>query len=524
MDINKLLNNFKLLSPQKKLYFLGVVAFSLFFLFGVWSWSSMPEYRLLYSGLSSEESVLVVEEVKKMGLKYDLKGNGESILVPSENVAELRLKFAALGIPKNNKAGFEILEKQKFGTSSFLEQVNYQRALEGELAQSIQSIGAVNFARVHLAIPKSSVFVQNKSQPSASVVVGLRSGRVLNDEQISSIVALISTSVPNLNPKSVSVVDQNGNLLASASSTNESANSNEEIKIARKIESEYQRRVEEILAPLVGSNNVLAQVNVELDFSKTEQTEESYRPNSNPETSSIRSQQTNENHSPSQSDKGVPGAVSNSPPTPSSSGNSQGSSVVSAGDSWNKSTTTNYELDKTAKHTVSFGGNIKRISLAVLLNNKIKTVKGKVVNEPFSKEEMTKMESLAKEAIGFNESRGDTVAVSNQEFSVQETIPPEESPIWENPNVIAWVKLVVAALISFIVLFKVVKPLFQRLSFSDLSSNSNVAGNGASATDGLSSINIPTAVQVAPDLSALKELAKNDPRVVASVVQDWINQ
>jgi len=289
----------------------------------------------------------------------------------------VRLRLASQGLPKGSVVGFELMENQKLGTSQFLEQVNYQRALEGELTRSIQSLSAVQGARVHLAIPRPSVFTREQKNPSASVLVGLHPGRSLDKAQVNGIVHLISSSVPDLSVKNVTVLDQNGNLLSSAAEGKESAGLDpSQLEFLRQVEQSFIKRIENILSPITGMENVRAQVAAELDFSQTEQTAETFKPNPAPAEAAIRSQQSNENNSGAgQAAGGVPGALSNQPPGTAAAPVTAPAATAAApaqpsGGGAHKESTVNYELDKTIKHVKSPVGNIKRLSVAVVVNHK----------------------------------------------------------------------------------------------------------------------------------------------------------
>jgi flagellar M-ring protein FliF len=264
---------------QKMSMAMGAVA--LFALIaGAWMWGQTPDYRVLYSNLSDRDGGAIIESLQQMNIPYKFAEGGGALLVASGQVHEARLKLASQGLPKGGNVGFELMENQKFGITQFAEQVNYQRALEGELARSVESIGAVAAARVHLAIPKPSVFVKEQLKPSASVVLSLQGGRLLDSAQVSAIIHLISSSVPEMSAKNVTVVDQNGTLLSAShgGSVSEGLDANQ-LKYVQQIEQNYVRRIEALLTPMLGPNNLRAQVSADIDFSRTEQTSESFKPN-----------------------------------------------------------------------------------------------------------------------------------------------------------------------------------------------------------------------------------------------------
>ncbi len=304
------------LSPIQKLGALVTLAFAIALLVGAWMWTRSIDYSVLFSNISERDGGQIIVSLQQMNVPYKFSEGGGAILVPAGLVHDARLKLASQGLPKGGLVGFEVMENQKLGSSQFLEQINYQRALEGELARSIQSLQAVQGARVHLAIPKSSAFLRDEQKPTASVVLNLHPGRSLEASQVAGIVHLVSSSVPQLNPASISVIDQNGNLISQNQDLARDAGLDPtQLKYLREVETSYIKRIEAILDPVAGTGNVRAQVTADLDFSQTEQTAESYKPNPSPEAA-IRSQQSAESGSTTPGATGVPGALSNQPPVP----------------------------------------------------------------------------------------------------------------------------------------------------------------------------------------------------------------
>ncbi|HWU98464.1 MAG TPA: flagellar basal-body MS-ring/collar protein FliF, partial [Oxalicibacterium sp.] len=281
---------------------------------GLVLWSQKPEYRVLFSNFSDRDGGAIVSSLQAANIPYKFAEGGGAILVPADKVHEVRLKLAAEGLPKGGNVGFELMENQKLGISQFLEQVNFQRALEGELARSIQSIAAVQAARVHLAIPKSSVFVRDQQKPTASVLLNLHSGRILDQQQVSAIVHLVASSVPELSPKNVTIVDQAGNLL---SENSKPAGTNtldpSQLKYVQELQQNIVKRIESIISPIVGPNNVRAEATADVDFSTSEQAAEIYKPNQVPNSATVRSQQTSESSNGGTAVGGVPGALTNQP-------------------------------------------------------------------------------------------------------------------------------------------------------------------------------------------------------------------
>lgn len=495
---------------------------------GAWMWSQTPDYRVLYSNLSDRDGGAIINSLQQMNVPYKMAEGGGAILVPSGQVYEVRLRLASQGLPKGSVVGFELMETQKLGTSQFLEQVNYQRALEGELTRSIQSLSAVQGARVHLAIPRPSVFTREQQKPSASVLVGLHPGRLLDKAQVSGIVHLVSSSVPDLPIKNVTVLDQNGNLLSAAADGKESAGLDpSQLEYMRQVEQSFIKRIENIVSPITGINNVRAQVAAELDFSQSEQTAESYKPNPTPMEAAIRSQQSTETSGAGiTAAGGVPGALSNQPPGTASApvtapAAAAATAVVpgqSSGGSGHKESTVNYELDKTIKHVKLPVGGIKRLSVAVVVNHKKSVDKdGKATAKPLSAAEMAQISNLVKEAMGYRQDRGDTLNVVNASFSVvAEEIPP--TPIWKDPSTISLAKeiaknLLIAGIVFFLV-FGVLRPLLKELATPPVKPVETHVAEHPVGRDML--------VGYEERLHAAKDLARQEPKIVASVVKEWI--
>ncbi|MDP1678541.1 MAG: flagellar basal-body MS-ring/collar protein FliF [Candidatus Nitrotoga sp.] len=507
-------------------------------LFGMWTWGKTPDYRVLYGNLSDRDGGAIIESLQQMNVPYKFAEGGGALLVPADQVHEVRLRMASQGLPKGSLVGFELMENQKFGTSQFLEQMNYQRALEGELARSVQTLASVQSARVHLAIPKPTVFVKEQQQPGASVVLTLHPGRTLDGSQISGIVHLISSSVPNMPAKNVTVVDQSGALLSSAKEGSTGQMDATQISYVRQIEQAYINRIEAIIAPLIGANNVRAQVTADVDFAQTEQTAESYKPNQDPKESTLRSQQTMAStNGGGQNASGVPGALSNQPPVPATAPIVAPSSAVAVATGGGvtsslKESTVNYEVDRTIRHTKLPVGSIKRLSVAVVLNNRTVTDKnGKKSSKPLNDSEKEQITALVKDAMGFNVSRGDSLNVLNSAFNVEkETIAPEE-PFWKQPEMIALakdlLKYLLIAGIGLYLLFGVIRPAFRNFSAASAAAVASKTDNAPQAAAQERSVAQYAAQQAnnsyENNLEIAKKIAGQDPKIVASVVQGWVN-
>lgn len=530
------------LSTEKKLGLMVAAAAIIAIIVGAWMWSQTPDYRVLYSNVSDQDGGAIISSLQQMNVPFKFNQGGGSILIPGNQIHEVRLKLASQGLPKGGLAGFELMENQKFGSSQFSEQINYQRALEGELARSVQSLSAVQSARVHLAITKPSVFARERQQPSASVLLNLFSGRILGEEQVSAVVHLVSSSVPNLPVQNVTVIDQNGNLLSAQSDgKTETGLDASQLLYLKELEDGYINRIEAIISPITGQNNVHAQVTADVDFSRIERAEEIYRPNnSETEPASIRSQQNTESLTAnSHIEGGIPGALTNRPPEPDNAPiefNEDGEEVVNEpaeipADRRTESTI-NYEVDKTVLHTSQSTGGIKRLSAAVVVNYRTLTdEEGNITHEPLTAEEIDKINNLVREAMGFNENRGDTLTVSNSLFNLSEE-EMIDIPLWQDPDIILLAKeigkqLLIAAIVLFFLL-KILRPFLRNLTqlTTPVPALPPTEGGAAALEVDESGNQIelkrPSSAYQ-KNLGKAKQLAADEPAIVANVVKDWVS-
>lgn len=529
------------LTPNQKLGGLVAVAMAIAVLVGVWTWSRSVEYSILFSNISDRDGGQIIASLQQMNIPYKFSEGGGAVLVPAAQVHDARLRLASQGLPKGGLVGFEVMETQKLGASQFLEQINYQRALEGELARSIQTLQAVQAARVHLAIPKSSAFLRDEQKPTASVVLGLYSGRALEPGQVAGIVHLVASSVPQLAPSSVSVIDQNGNLVSQNGDTARDAGLDPtQLKYLRDLEQNTARRIESILEPIVGSGNARVQVAADVDFTQTEQVAETYTPNPVPNVA-IRSQQTAEAGSAPLPAVGVPGALSNQPPAPATApvtvpplaggAAPAGTPAANAGaaalaSNMSRNATTNYELDKTIRHTRGGTGSIKRLSVAVVVNQK-KTPPdkdGKSKSVPLSETEMQQVNDLVREAMGYNKARGDTLNVANVSFTAPEKETLTEIPLWKSPEVVAMaresVKYIVVAIVALLLWGRIIKPLFHAwLSAAEERRRKLELANKQTEIEQEAP---PPVRDYNVKLAEARDLAKQDPKVVAEVIKGWV--
>ena len=560
--VDRLREAFNRLGSQQKLGLMVAVAAIVAIIVGTILWSRQPDWKVLFSNLNEKDGGAIVAILEQQNIPHRYSDSG-ALQVPSSRVHEVRLKLASQGLPRGGMVGFELMENQKFGTSQFAEQVNYQRGLEGELARTIQSIGAVQSARVHLAIPKPSVFVREEQKPTASVMLNLYPGRSLDGTQIAGITHLISSSVPQLPATNVTVIDQNGSLLSQLKSKlTEAGLDPVQLKFVREVEGDIIRRIEDILRPMVGKDNFKVQVAADIDFSQSEQTAESFRPNGTPESTIIRSQQNNETASVNQSAGGVPGALTNQPPVPATApltqpatgnapgqpgkpGEAQGridaagvtAPLNAAGQpiSTSKNSTINYEIDKTIRYTKQGMGNIRRLSAAVVVNQRKDLDKnGQPVNKPIPDAEMKQINELVREAMGFNKERGDTISVANAPFTAVDK-SELELPLWKDPENISYARdllkyLLIAGVIAFIYL-KIIQPSLKTMfpSKEEQAQTAAAAGGvgyGGQALPGEEgSDEEGTAVRIdhyAVMIQKARDLADNDPKAVANIIKDWM--
>lgn len=526
------LQGFVQLPPRQKIAALAVLAAAIGLITGAWLWARSPSYAVLFSNLSDRDGGAIVAALQQQNVPYRYSEGGGAILVPAEQVHDARLRLASQGLPKGGAVGFELMDTQKLGISQFQEQLNYQRGLEGELARSIQSLSAVQGARVHLAIPKSTGFLRDEQQPSASVLVNLRAGRTLEAQQVAGIVHLVAASVPHLAPGAVSVIDQNGNLVSSAADPLRGAGLDPaQLKYVQEIERSYVKRIEDILTPITGAANLRARVSADVDFALNEQTAESYRPNQDSAQSAVRSQQTSETNSRDAAPAGVPGALTNQPPvpatapitTPAAATGAAAASVAStlAG---RRDATINYEVDKTVRHTRQAGGTVKRLSVAVVVNHrKITGADGKTVTRPFSDAELKQTQDLVKEAMGYNKERGDTLSVANSPFNVADKEMVPETPLWENPRVIELAKdagrLLLFGAVALWLALAFVRPMLRSLAERAAAPPQEPGAGAHAGALGLAADG--TAPGYDQKLQGARELARQNPRLVASVIKDW---
>ena len=545
---------------------LGVAAAVIAILAVILMWARTPEYKVLFSNLADRDGGAIVTALTQMNVPYTFAENGNAILIPADKVYETRLRLAEQGLPRSGDTGFELLDKTRFGASQFTEQVNYQRALEGELTHSIEGLHSVQAARVHLAIPRETLFVRDRQPPTASVLVTLYPGRSLSETQIAAITWLVSSSVPHLTADKVSIVDQNGRLLTSSAGAEGNATTHR--TFITDIEQRATERILTLLTPLVGPGNVRAQVSAQVDFAQREQTSEVYGPNQTPGTASIRSQQTSvsvqNNVTPAE---GVPGALTNQPPAnpvapiinpdanidpdppaagapadpAAAQGNPAGApdaenagnaftllsgdaSVLGAQGNARNDATTNYEVDRTISHIKEPVGKLQRLSAAVVVN--YRDVDGEA--QPLSSAELENLHSLVRQAMGFDAGRGDTLSVVNSPFSDSQRMAV---PVWKDPVYIEYAmqlgRYLLFALLAWLVWRKVLRPIIESQTQAradapasatppDLQDKMDRAAEAQRRASEMS--------RYEDNLTAARTMAEQDPRAVAMVVRSWMEK
>jgi flagellar M-ring protein FliF len=541
------------LTGQQKILLMVAVAALIAVVVAGSTWVKQSDYRILFSNIGERDGGSIIAALDQMNIPYKFSESGGSILIPGDKVHEVRLRLASQGLPKGGGVGFELMENQKFGISQFAEQVNYQRGLEGELSRTIQSISAVQAARVHLAIPKPTVFVREELKPSASVLLNLYAGRSLDPVQIAGVQNLVAASVPNLAPASVTIIDQSGTMLSQLKSKLMDAGLDpSQLKYIREIEANAIKRVEDILSPILGPGNYRVQVAADVDFSQSEQTAETHRPNATPPEISIRSQQTSESASTMPSAQGVPGALSNQPPVPATApltqpavpgaGTPAGQAAPVPGQinaagvqaqisnvgqpiNTRKDSTINYEVDRTIRHTKQAVGVIKRLTAAVVVNHR-KDTKGAI--KPLPDPELRQLNDIVKEALGFSQERGDSVSVANAPFTAIEK-STLELPLWKDPEILALAKelfkyLAIAAIVGYL-MFKVILPLVKAMQPPpppEPQTRAQIGGTINIVDEEEGESRTPSAAQeFEKKLSHARELAQQDPKVVANIIKDW---
>jgi flagellar M-ring protein FliF len=512
----------------------------------LYMWSQKPAFTPLYANLSDRDSAAITEALRGANIQFHMEPNG-AISVPEANLYDARLKLAAAGLPQGASGGFESLGEDGFGVSSTVENARYQRALETELTRTIASIRSVQSARVHLALPKATAFAREQSAVSASVFIQLFPGRSLDPAQVQSVVHLVASSIPDLKPANVTVIDQTGRLLTSADDGSDAALNATQYELTRRMEEDYARRIQSLLLPMTGAGRVSAQVSADLDFTVTEEARESYTP----DPAKVRSEQVSQQSAglaPNATAAGVPGAASNQPaqanvqpvnaPANAASQPAIGatSTTSSATGSQSRSETRNFELDKTLTHVRQPSGRVKRLSVAVLVDQIPQPAAkpgDKAVLAPLTDDQLTQVKALVKEAVGFDEKRGDTLSVMNAAF--QREAPPAAIPalpLWQQPEVLDWAKRGLGGLLVLIVAFSVLRPALKELTTvrqlpapvgaTVISDNHPAMAGGIGGGPAAIGHSGGGGMQYEDKLALARSAVAQDPKKVAQVVRTWV--
>ncbi len=539
-----LMSGFNKLTILRQLGLMVGLAASIAIGFAVVLWSRAPDYRVLFSNLEFVDANQVIEQLKLYSIPYKFEGDGRAILVPDEYVHQARLKLAAEGFSVDKTVGFELLDKdQSLGVSQFMENARYRRGLEGELSRTIASMVAVRNARVHLAIPKDTVFVRDQRKTSASVFLELFAGRKLEREHVAAIANLVASSIPSLDVKDVTVVDQRGQLLSARDEDEDVVLASKQFEYARKVEETLLNRVNSILLPVVGTGRFRAEVSAEVDFTAVEQTDELY----NPDLPSLRSEQTvDESRVGVGNPQGIPGALSNQPPGPATvpevanGANAAATNGVVPGSS-RKQATRNFELDRSISYTKHQSGRVERLSVAVVVDDlvSINSETGEAVKTPWSESELERLRILVQDAVGYVAVRGDSVNVINSPFVPEQVFVEEEVPIWEQPWLQDLIKQVGAVLLVLLLGFGLLRILKGLAAPALPAAVAGGAGDVSAELDGLDSTDVsddrvtfggredsllPTPNESFEyQLNAVRSMIAEDPARVAQAVKQWIN-
>ncbi len=516
----------------------------------VFFWSQKPAYSPLYTGLDPKATAEAADLLRTAQIPFKLDQATGAISVPEANLHDARLKLAGSGLAESGRLGFELMERDPgFGVSQFVENARYQHALETELVRTITTLRPVRDARVHLAIPKPSAFTRQREAASASVVLEMRSGALLERNQVDAIVHMVASSIPDLAPERVTVVDQNGRLLSSNGQDSASALSAAQFEQVRRQETSYNQRIRELLEPLTGSGRVNAEVTVDMDFSVTEEARELF----NAEPQKVRSEQVSENTTAGEGPQGIPGATSNTPPgavaaqqpdgTPAPAAAAAAAAAPAAGTS-SRSATRNFEMDRTLQHTRQPAGRIRRVTAAVLVDHVPRPgADGKQALQPLSAEELTRVQELVRQAVGFDDARGDVVSVVNAPFVRETGEAIEPSPWWEDPRVRDALRLLVGAVVVLALLFGVLRPALRQIASPAQARNEREPGTQTAEVSLVEDeadlpslaedtarigMHAPAAPMALPSnayedrLRNAREAVRSDSKRVAQVVKDWL--
>jgi flagellar M-ring protein FliF len=485
-------------------------------------WSQGENYTPLYSGLADRDIGEITAQLDSATVPYEIDPATGSLLVPADRKYEVRMQLASSGLPRGAGFGIEEMpDRSSFGQTPFMENALYVRAVETELARTIGSMQPVEMARVHLALPPQSVFLRQKREPSASVMLKLYSGRRLDDEQVQSVVHLVASSVPDLTPSRVTVVDQTGALLTAQSNDSTASLTSSQFDYRRQVEADYAQRIQSLVGSMVGAERVRASVSAEIDFTETEQTRESFDPN----VQMVRSEQTSEDTRRGDGLQGVPGALSNQPPEIAAPPAGANATTTAEAVSTSRSQTRNFELDKTVSHTRAAVGSISRLSIGVLVDNKPPATRNGQ-STPLTEQEIASLTDIVRQAVGFDEARGDTISVVNSAFQPVATLAaPEAPPFYENPAIWSIARQALGAVLVLALAYFVLRPMMQVLTRPQPVAAASASVEYAAQmqpmfTPGGRVMALPMGYD--DRMAAARSVAGQDPRQVAQVVRNWV--
>ncbi len=524
---------------------------------GIMFWARSPQMSVLYSNVSAEDAAEMATALQAAGIEYSLDNASGAIMVPAKQVHDARLSLAGKGLPRSNGVGLELMQQEQgMGVSQFMENARYHHALETELARTISALQTVSSARVHLALPRQSVFVRDRKDASASVMLNVYPGLLLQSDQVGAIVHMVASSIPGLDPRNVAVVDQQGRLLSEPMQSTESAQTVKQLAHTRRIEDDYVRRIEDLLMPLFGFGRVRATVAVDMDYTESEETRERF----DPATTALRSEQTSEEErrAGDTGPGGIPGALSNQPPVTGADAAVPVAAAAETADTdappapptrRSTSATRNFEVDRTISHVRQPGNRLRRLSVGVVIDDRQSVdEEGNVVTTPISAQELASITALVRQAVGFDEARGDTIEVMNSSFSSPPESEVEALPLWERPEIMDLVKQGLGILLVGLLIMLVLRPMTRNLMQAPQAVPA-MAGAAMALPPGAAGVPAGAAVAGLPGaagaqpgvpgeagaplalggqsyeqrIASARELAGEEPERVAQVVKKWVD-
>ncbi len=506
------------LTVQQKLVTAGVLILVLAGFASLLYFTNMPTYKSLYTDLSPDSAADVVAWLKQEQVPYKIAQGGGTILVPEEKVYETRLALASAGLPRGGGVGFELFDKGNLGATDFVQHVNYQRAIQGELEKTISQFRQVESARVHVAQPKESLFVRDRKEPTASVVLKLKRGVSLSQSQLKGIAHLVASAVPRLKEENVTVVDTSGDILYEHRGVGETMASltDSQLRYQRHLEEYFRHKIQTMLENVLGTDKAVARVSAEVDFDKVDVSEDRF----DPDSLAARSEHKLRESFVDKEQGGIPGVKGGL------AGKLQGNTGLFGNGllKERQESTTNYEISRVQRQVRGAAGKIKRLSVAVLVDGTVKEEGGKQVYVPRSDEELDQFRRIVKAAMGFDEERGDEVSVINVAFT---KAPEPQKTMEDYMNIVMRVaKPLANVVIAVLFIFLVLKPLLNRYVLTPPAPvEGGVAGAPALSGGGVEELEAPSAFEPGPDAQEeLQELANNYPERAAALIKVWLRE